>query len=156
MTLHILLADDHLMFRRAIRMVLRTEPDIALVAEANNGLEALQLARDNTFDVVCMDINMPLLDGIETTRQLLAAHPKIKVIGLSSHVDPFLIVRMINAGAHAYVDKSCAGGELLTAVRTVTNNGLFISPALGNRRTAELMQLVNATSTKTCKIIQSA
>jgi DNA-binding NarL/FixJ family response regulator len=156
MTLRILLADDHLMFRRAIRMVLQTEPDIDIVAEANNGLEALQLAGDELFDVVCMDINMPVLDGIETTRQLLAAHPKIKVIGLSGHVDPLLISRMINAGAQAYVDKSCAGSELLTAIRTVTNNGFFLSPVLGKRSTAELMQLINSSGLKAKEIIQSA
>ena len=94
MKLRVLLADDHAIFRAALRMTLQYAPDI-----------------------VCMDINMPVMDGIEATRRLLEIHPHVKVIGLSAHDDPVPIEALIKAGAVGYVIKSDAGTQLLTAIR---------------------------------------
>lgn len=143
MKLRILLADDHILFRQAIRMTLLTFPDVEIVAEVSNGQDVLDMIKQSQPDVVCMDINMPDLNGVEATRQLHTAHPKIKIIGLSSHIDPYLAARMIDAGAIAYVDKASAGNDLPLAIQQARQNRLFLSPALGVRDGTELAQYID-------------
>ena len=120
MTARILLADDHAMVREALRMLLERAAGIDVVAEVANGLAVLDAVSQTQPDVVCMDINMPGMNGIEATRQLLAAHPGLKVIGLSAHADEERIAAMIAAGAVGYVVKSNAGTELLEMIRLNT------------------------------------
>lgn len=130
MTIRILLADDHAMFRNALYMTLKDVPGIDLVAQAVNGNQVLDLVAQTHPDIVCMDINMPKLNGIDATTQLIALQPDIKVIGLSSHVDRFLISKMMQAGAMAYVEKSHAGCELLSAIYAVNQNKRYIDTTL--------------------------
>lgn len=120
MKLLVLLAEDHPLMRAALRMVLEAAPDIEVVAEVANGGDILDAVGRLGPDVVCMDINMPGLNGIEATRQLLARHAKVKVIGLSVHADAAVVAEMLGAGAAAYVVKSNAASELLPAIRGVS------------------------------------
>jgi len=130
MKLRVLLADDHTLLRQALRMTLEMDPDIEVTAEAQDGQGALAgVARTNP-DVVCMDINMPGMNGIEATRLILASHPKVKVIGLSGHDDPVLTAEMFAAGARAYVVKNGSGVELLRTIRSVCTEQNPASPAL--------------------------
>jgi two-component system NarL family response regulator len=115
--LRVLLVDDHRMFREALRAMLERMPDIEVVGEAGDGLEALELAEQTRPHVVCMDVRMPGLNGVEATRRLLAAQPAARVIGLSSYSDSHLIQEMLNAGATGYVTKDEAGVDLLRAIR---------------------------------------
>ena len=117
MKLRVLLAEDHAMFRAALRMTLQSAPDIEVVGEAEDGQQALASLDHVVPDIVCMDINMPVMDGIEATRRLLEIHPHVKVIGLSAHDDPVPIEALIKAGAVGYVIKSDAGTRLLAAIR---------------------------------------
>jgi DNA-binding NarL/FixJ family response regulator len=142
MKLRIILADDHDLFRHALSMTLQNVPDIDIVAEVTNGQEVLLAVERYKPDVVCMDINMPKLNGIEATQKLHLSNPEVKIIGLSSHTDPYLVARLIGAGAHAYVDKVSAGRELLEAIRQIYLNQIFISPELGIDNTSELAQLL--------------
>lgn len=128
--IRVMLADDHAMFRQALRMWLELAPDIEVVAEAHDSESVLQGAGAAPLDIVCMDVNMQGLNGIETTRQLLALYPDIKVIGLSAHIDPAWITSMLSAGACGYVVKGNSGDELLVAIRTVSRNQLYLSPEL--------------------------
>jgi len=128
--IRIMLADDHEMFRQALRMWLELAPDLDVIAEAHDSESVLQGAGDALPDIVCMDVDMHGLNGIETTRQLLARFPHIKVIGLSAHVDPVRVADMLNAGACGYVIKGNSGDELLTAIRTVIRHQLYLSPEL--------------------------
>jgi DNA-binding NarL/FixJ family response regulator len=127
--LRVLLADDHQMVRDALRLMLEMEPDIEVVGQAQNGTEVPLLARQLKADVVCMDISMPGMNGIETTARLLAACPDIKVIGLSAYVDQRFILDMLQAGAAGYVTKADASEELLRAIRAVCRHQTYLCPA---------------------------
>lgn len=128
-TLRVLLADDHQLVRDALRLMLDKEPDILVVGQASSGIDVLHLSRQMNVDVVCMDIAMPGLNGIETTEQLLAASPTIKVIGLSAYADQRFILDMLQAGAVGYVTKADAGDELLRAIRAVRKGNTYLCPA---------------------------
>lgn len=131
MKLRILLADDHALFREALRMVLELEPDIEVVGEAQGGLQVLQAIALAQPDVVCMDVNMPGLNGVETTRELRRLHPEARVVGLSAHVDLARVAEMLDAGALGYVIKGSAGSELMAAIRAASRNETYLSPDLG-------------------------
>lgn len=124
----ILLTEDHLVMRAALRCLLDTHADFTVVGEATNGREMMNLIQPLAPDVVVMDINMPELNGIEATRQLCERFPHIKVLGLSVHKKGRLVSEILNAGAKGYVPKNCAASELLTAIRTVMDGKMYISP----------------------------
>ncbi len=128
MTLRVVLADDHQMFRQALRAMLEKDADIEVVAEAGDGHELLRLAKQTQPDIVCMDVGMPGMNGIEATRQLLSSNPGIKVIGLSAFADQHFVMDMLNAGAMGYVTKAEAGDELLRAIRSVQVNRTYLCP----------------------------
>jgi two-component system NarL family response regulator len=146
MKLRIMLADDHAVFRDALCMWLELAPDMDVVAQAHDGYSLLQGVGPARPDIICMDLNMPGLDGIETARQLLQIHPGAKVIGLSASVDLVRVAEMFRAGALGYVIKGSTGAELLTAIRSVSLNLNYFDPALGVKDTAELARyLIPAT-----------
>lgn len=122
----VLLADDHPLFREALRFMLAGEATIQIVGEAGDGIEVALLARETEPDVVCMDVSMPGMDGIETTRRLIAARPGIKVIGLSAGADRGNVCKMLDAGASGYVTKEAAGSELPRALRAVHNGRKYL------------------------------
>lgn len=124
----ILLADDHRMFREALRSLLGKSPHLVVVAETGDGLEVIRLVREKSPNIVCMDIGMPGLNGIETTRQIVAAWPSVKVIALSAFSDQRYVMDMMNAGAAAYVTKAEAGDELLRAIDAVSRNRSYLCP----------------------------
>src|SRR3989339_657284 len=126
--MRILLADDHQMFREALRSLLGSLPQIEVVAETGNGLEVIDLVRATQPDIVCMDISMPGLNGIETTRQITRSWPLIKVIALSAFSDQRYVMDMMAAGAAAYVTKAAAGDELLRAIDAVSKNHSYLCP----------------------------
>lgn len=112
-------------------MTLRGLPDISVVGQATSGLQTLQLVEKMRPDIVCIDINMAKLDGIDTTKQLLKLHPDLKVIGLSANIEREKFMELLNAGALGYVEKAFAGGELSIAIRSVSKNKKFIGSGLG-------------------------
>jgi two-component system NarL family response regulator len=124
----IILADDHQLFRQALRAMLEREPEMRIVAEASNGEDLLAIARERTADVACVDIGMPGINGIEATRRLLAIRPEIKVIGLSAFSDRQFVLDLLHAGARGYVTKAEAGEELLRAIRTVQLGKTYLCP----------------------------
>lgn len=139
MKLRILLADDHQMFREALRAMLEKEPNLEIVAETGDGLQVVRLARDTSPHIVCMDIGMPGMNGIETTRCLVAACPFVKVIALSAYSDPRYVLEMMNAGAAGYVTKADAGDELLRAIRAVQRDRTYLCPEVAGAVTDALV-----------------
>jgi DNA-binding NarL/FixJ family response regulator len=138
MKLRLMLADDHEMYREALGMFLDAQADIEVIAQAENGYDLLERVAEDQPDVACIDIGMHGLDGIETTRRLLALHPGVKVVALSAHVDLSRVAEMVGAGALGYVIKGSLGAQLLAAIRTVSQNRHHLDPALGIKDLAEL------------------
>lgn len=133
MKIRVMLADDHALFRDALRMVLEMAPDIEVVAEAENGHRVLECVAQFRPDVVCMDLSMPGMNGLETTRQLLGMYPQARIIGLSAHADLDRVVEMHRAGALGYVTKANAADELHTAIRQVHQHQTYFSSEIGLR-----------------------
>jgi len=125
--IRILLVDDHKMLCEALRLVLEQDVQMRVVGEASDGESALRLAETLAPDVVVMDVTLPGPSGIETTQALLAKYPKIKVLALSTHLEPGIIERMLDAGAHGYIAKAAAGAELVQGVRSVYEGKSFLS-----------------------------
>ena len=115
--IRVLVADDHPILREGLTGLLAEEPDIDVVGQAGDGQEALELARRIAPQVVLMDITMPVLNGIDATRQIKAEMPQIRVIALSMHEDQALISAMYKAGADAYLVKSGPSEALVEAIR---------------------------------------
>lgn len=128
--MRVLIVDDHKMMRQGLRALLEREPDIEVVGEAENGRLALRLAGETSPDVVLMDVAMPSLNGVDATRQLLAACPRTKVVGLSMHRSVRFVASMLQAGASGYVLKDRAFDELIQAVREAAAGGSYLSPPL--------------------------
>jgi len=124
----ILLADDHQLFREALCHLLNSQPDLEVAGQVGNGLEVIEQARLSEADVVCMDINMPGMDGIEITRRLIAALPQVKVVALSAYSDQQYVLDMLHAGAMAYVTKGEASDELLRAIHAVLRGRTYLCP----------------------------
>jgi len=125
----LLLADDHAVVREGLRSLLAQQADFRVVGEAANGREALALAMDQRPDIVLMDIAMPLLNGLDATRQLRAALPATLVLILSAHGDDAFVTAAFEAGAAGFLLKQSTLGELCQAVRQVRRGGSFVSPS---------------------------
>jgi DNA-binding NarL/FixJ family response regulator len=132
MSIKIILADDHQIVRQGLRTLLAAEPDMEVVAEADNGRAVLKQVQDLSPHVVIMDISMPDLNGIEATRQILAESPGVKVIALSMHSDSLFVLNMLRAGASGYLLKDCALEELVKAIRTVVSQKTYLSPGISD------------------------
>jgi DNA-binding NarL/FixJ family response regulator len=130
----VLLAEDHLIVREGLRALLKQESDLEIVAEAGNGRQAVELARKLSPAVVVMDIAMPLLNGLEATRQILRTAPATKVLILSAHSDDAYVERALSLGAAGYLIKQTAAHILPKAIREVHSGNLFFSPAISRRR----------------------
>jgi DNA-binding NarL/FixJ family response regulator len=128
----IILVDDHKIVRDGLRSLIEKQADLEVVAEANNGRAAVQLAEELTPDLVIMDIGMPDLNGIEATRMVLKASPRTRVIALSMHSDKRYVVRALKAGAYGYLLKDCAFDEVARAIQTVLQNRIYLSSEIND------------------------
>src|ERR1041385_8344676 len=129
----VLLAEDHLIVREGFRGLLKGERDIEIVAEAENGREAVKLAKKLRPAVVVMDIAMPQLNGLEATRQILKTNPSTKVIILSAHADDAYIEKANAAGAAGYLIKQASSHTLCEAIREVQKGNTYFSPSIGKQ-----------------------
>ena len=130
MDIRILIADDHQIIRQGLRALIEKEPDMHVVAEAESGSRTVTLVKELIPNVVIMDVNMPDLNGIEASRQILTELPDMKVIALSMHADHRFVVDMLKAGAQSYLLKECAFEELIQAIRDVMANKTHLSPGV--------------------------
>lgn len=128
MTVRILLADDHKIFRQGLRTMLEEEADLSVVGDADSGRAALEQVAALHPDVVVMDVSLPDASGIEVTRRMVGDSPKTRVIALSMHVEHKFVAEMLKAGASGYLCKKCEAGELLNAIKVVHAGQTYISP----------------------------
>ena len=138
MTIRILLADDHAVVRRGLRMLLSTEPDFEVVGEAADGAEALRLARELKPDVVLMDLLMPIMDGIAATRAIRTELPDTEVVALTSVLEDGSVVAAVRAGAINYILKTTDAPELFGAIRTAAAGQVQLSPQAATRLMREI------------------
>ncbi len=128
--IRILIADDHTLLRNGICAILEDEQDMIIVGEANDGREAVRLASQLKPNVVLMDIAMPLLNGLEATRQIKREHPEINVLVLTMYDNEEYFRKMLEVGASGYIIKRAAATELVSAIRAVYNGEAVLSPAI--------------------------
>jgi two-component system, NarL family, response regulator NreC len=126
----ILLADDHTIVRQGLKLILSAHDDLEVVGEAANGREAVEMAAKLRPDIVLMDVQMPELNGIEATRKMVAAQPRIRILVLSMHKEAVYVREILKAGARGYILKDAIDTELLIAVRSVAKGDGYISPAV--------------------------
>jgi DNA-binding NarL/FixJ family response regulator len=129
----VLLADDHTVVRQGLRALLVVEGDIEIVGEADTGRQAVQLAKKLMPDVIVMDIAMPLLNGLEATRQITKQVPASRVLILSSYSDDEYVQQLTEAGAAGYLVKQTAANDLLKAIREAHKGNAFFSPSIAKR-----------------------
>jgi len=129
----VLLAEDHAIVRQGLRLLVEAEGDIEIVGEAKTGREAVQMTNKLRPEIVVMDIAMPLLNGLEATRQILKAFPKTKVLILSAHSDPEYVEQVVKAGALGYLVKQSSGDVLAKAIRELHNGKTFFTPSIAKR-----------------------
>ncbi len=130
MSLKILLADDHVMFRDGIRPLINREEGMEVVAEARDGLATVRLAKELKPDIVIMDISMPQLNGVEATWKIREVNPATKVIILSMHADRQFVIESLKAGAKAYLLKDSPFEELQRVIHAVAKDQIVLSPAI--------------------------
>lgn len=126
----VLIAEDHGIVRQGLRALIEEETDIEVVGEAEDGLEVVELAKQLSPDVILMDITMPNLNGVESTRLIHESNPNIRVVALSVHFDKHFVMEMLRAGASGYVLKSYLFDEVLRAIRTVHIGQHYLSPKI--------------------------
>ena len=141
--IRIVLADDHTVVRKGLRLLLESQPGLTVIADAANGREAVALAEEHRPDVVVMDVAMPILNGIEAARQISAKRPQIAIVFLSMHSDESYVLRALKAGARAYLLKDSAEHDLITAVRAVSEGKAFFSPAISKMLVEDYIRQMN-------------
>ena len=125
--IRILLADDHTVVRDGLRALLERQSDMAVVAEAGDGRECVQLAENHLPDVVLMDVAMPEMNGIEAARRILAGSPRTGIVMLSMHLDESYVLRSLKAGAKGYLLKDSPREDVLAAIRAAAEGRSFLS-----------------------------
>lgn len=140
--IRILLADDHNIIRDGMRLLLERQAGFAVVGEAADGREVVQLAQEQTPDVVVMDIAMPNMNGIEATRRIVERRPEIGVVILSMHYDESYVIRSLKAGARAYLLKDAVKTELIAAIQAVVQGRSFFSPKISRILQEDFVQLL--------------
>ena len=124
----VLIADDHQLVIDGIKLMLSDQKDVECVAEANNGEEVLQLLKSKAIDIILLDIDMPVLNGIETCKRVKKAYPHIKILVLSMFKEASMIKIMLENGASGYLLKNAGQDEILEAIRRVSNDKEYYSP----------------------------
>jgi len=129
----VLLVEDHAIVRQGLRLLVQADGDIEIVGEAKTGREAVQMTGELRPEIVVMDIAMPLLNGLEATRQILKTYPATKVLILSAHSDPEYVEQVVKAGASGYLVKQSSGDVLAQAIRELHNGKTFFTASIAKR-----------------------
>ncbi len=139
--IRVMLVDDQQLIRQGIKMLLMSEEDLDVTAEASNGREALERIAQVRPDVVLMDVRMPEMDGVTATRQIAAAHPEIGVIILTTFDDEEYLFEGLRAGARGYLLKDISSEEMADAIRVVAKGGALIQPSITRKVLSEFARL---------------
>ncbi len=146
MKLKVLIADDHGVVRKGLRLLLEEHPELEVVGEASNGRDVIKLAAELSPQVILMDIAMPLLNGIEAAEQIRKLNSGIGIILLTMHADESYVLRALNAGVKGYLLKESAEEDLLRAIKTVSQGRPFFSPAITQTLLEDYMRVLREQS----------
>jgi DNA-binding NarL/FixJ family response regulator len=138
--IRLLLVDDHAILRDGLRALLSYYPDVEVVGEAEDGLQAIQAVDSLSPDVVLMDIAMPGMNGLEATRRIRQSHPDTRILVLTQYDDQRYVLPFVRAGVSGYVIKRALGSDLINAVRTVAKGESFLYPSVASTVLEELRQ----------------
>lgn len=139
MSIRVLLVDDHEVVRSGLRAILNVEPDMEVIAEADNGDAAVQMAMELLPDVVVMDICMPGMNGIDATRRVIDETNGVRVLVFSGYSDTRNVFAAFRAGANGYLVKDCAFGEIARAIRSTADDKHYLSPSLSGSLIADYL-----------------
>jgi len=139
----IILIDDHKLFREGVKRILEFEPQLKVVAEGNDGSEATKLVEEYKPDIVLMDINMPDMNGVQATSDLIRYYPDIKVIILSIHDDESYVTHALQTGALGYLLKEMDADSLIEAIKVVNDGGSYLHPKVTHNLVKEYRRLAN-------------
>jgi two-component system response regulator NreC len=142
--IRVLLVDDHAILREGIKALLEKQDNIEVVAEATNGREAIPKVAQFHPDVVVLDISMPLMDGLEATRQMKREEPDVKVLILTMHDDEEYFFQLLRAGASGYVTKKAASRELISAIEAAYRGESFFCPSMAKHLLSDYLRLDRA------------
>ena len=154
-TIKLMLVDDHDVVRTGLRSYLETQPGFEVIAEAKNGLQALEKAREVQPDIVLMDITMPDMDGMETTLQLKKLYPNCQILVLTVHDDKQYFMKMLSVGASGYLTKQAAADELVAAIQAVAAGHVYLQPALARWLLEDYQQLAKTVALPTHEEVNS-
>jgi DNA-binding NarL/FixJ family response regulator len=136
----VLLADDHVILREGLALLVEAQPDMQVVAQARSGREAVSLAQQHQPDVAVLDVSMPDVGGAEAAEQIRLSCPGARIVALTRHADPAYLRRMMKAGAAGYVVKRAASEALMGAIRTVLSGGTYVDPSLAGSLLSRMMR----------------
>lgn len=142
--IRVLLADDHAIVRQGVKMILTNEPDIEVVGEAEDGEQAVDMAKKLKPDVAVLDISMPGINGIEATRQIKAALPNVQTLALTMHADDAYVFQVLKAGGSGYVLKRAAATDLVQAIHAARRGEAFLYPSVAKAVVADYLKRVES------------
>ncbi len=156
--IRLILVDDHVVVRQGLKMVLGLEPDLEIIAEANNGQEALGLVKKYNPQVVLMDLLMPVMDGVSAIRSIKKDFPDVEVVALTSVLEDRLVIDAVEAGAAGYLLKESGPEELVEAIRAAAKGEVRLHPKAQKRlvkevRTPEMRESLTERETETLRLI---
>ena len=138
----IILADDHLMFRNGIKRIIEDSKNLAVVGEADDGLQLLELLKKTKPDMVILDISMPKLRGLETTREIKARYPDIKVLILTMHRNKEYLLQAVSAKTDGYLLKEDTDRQLIVAIDSIRSGKIFLSPLMTEDLSQNLLGII--------------
>lgn len=148
-TIKLMLVDDHDVVRTGLRSFLETQSGFEVIAEAKNGKQALEKAKEMQPDIVLMDITMPDMDGIEATLQFKKLYPDCQILVLTVHADKQYFMKMMEVGASGYITKQAAADELVAAIKAVAAGHVYLQPALARWLLEDYQQLAKGATLPT-------
>jgi DNA-binding NarL/FixJ family response regulator len=158
MTVRILLVDDHTVLRQGVKVLLNLDPELEVIAEANNGADAVKLAHQHKPDVVLMDLMMPVMDGLSAITIIRRELPETEIVALTSLLEDNIVTEVVRAGAIGYVLKDASSDELTKAVKAAAQGQVHLSPQAAARlmrdvRTPENPQALTQRETEVLKLV---
>ncbi len=143
MTIKIIVADDHTLMREALCSKLDNKSELEVIAQADNGREAVNLCQKHIPDVIIMDVSMPDLNGVEATRRIHASQPDIKILTLSMHSEQKFVVDMLKAGSAGYLNKACRFEELVEAINIIMSGKIYLDRGIGTKVVKDYLSTIS-------------